>query len=158
MLQQLKIALGLTVTDLDADRLVPDVLDRASAFGIASAPSVGAAASIIDQVRVDDPAALARTILAARGAFGDVEVIAGACALIASLTMQIAGSMALDPSVVHGELAGRAAANIEVCTSTRGRVRGAERTAVRPCVDRHAHRPGCGTMAAVRAVIERNRA
>ncbi len=150
MLQQLTIVLGFTVSDADADRLVPDGLERATAFGIASAPSVGAAAAILDQVRTDDPVALARTILATRAALGDVEIIDGVCALVAALTVQIAECVALDPHVVHGELAERAAANVKVCRSTVGRVRSARRVlAPRPCAGRVARRLEGVTVAAI---------
>jgi len=151
MLQQLKIVLGFTVTAVEADRLVPDVLDRASAFGIASAPSVGVAASIVDQVRADDPMALARTILAARGAFGDAEVISGVCALIAALSAQIADCLALDPCVVHDELSERAAGNIELCRSTGMRAGAALRLGGRPRCPRRPDQPT--SLAAVAAPI-----
>lgn len=140
MLQQLKIVLGFTINAADADRLVPDVLDRASAFGIASAPTVGAAASIVDQVRADDPMALARTIMAARGAFGDDEVFSGVCALIAALSAQIADCLALDPCVVHDELSERAGRNIEICRPVGGRTRSPAQFAERLRCQRHVTR------------------
>ncbi len=119
MLQQLEIALGMTVGGVEIDRLVPDVLDRAAAFGIASPQAVGAAATLVDRVRGDDPRSLARAILAARGAFGDAEVVAGVVALSAALSVQIALSMGLDSGVVHDELSERAGRVLR-CSVRRG--------------------------------------
>lgn len=122
VLQQLKVALGLAVGD-EVDHLVPDVIERAVAFGIAPASAVGAAASIVEGVRVDDPRALARTIVEARGAFADTELLAAVTALTAACSARIGESMALDPVLVHDELGRRAATTGAGCDASAGGIR-----------------------------------
>ncbi len=123
MLQQLKIALGYTIGTADADRLVPDLLDRASSFPGVSPGPVGAAALLVDSVRSDDPVEVAFAIQSACDEFGDVAVLAGAAALMASLSIRIAASVALPASVVHAELVDRVRVTMSVCPSAVGRAR-----------------------------------
>lgn len=103
-LQQLRIALGLTVAAADTGGLARDLIERAATYHGATPGAVGAAAAIADGVRCDDVRPLARTITEARRRFDDADLLAGVSALIASLAEAIGSSMALDPAVVLGEL------------------------------------------------------
>lgn len=123
VLQQLRIALGFAATQVDVDRVVPDAIDRAHAFGTATPASIGAAAALVDHVRTDDSMALARDIVAAREILGDEAVLAGAAALIAAFSSAIATTLQLDPGAVHDELCAGAAAALERCPATMGRDR-----------------------------------
>lgn len=103
-LNQLEVLLGFTDTPVARLQLIPELIDRASSYGTASPAAVGAAAALVGVVRGDDVIELVETIESARHAFGDEEFGRGVAAFIASLTEQIALSVAIDPVLVHGEL------------------------------------------------------
>ncbi len=126
VLQQLRVALGFARSVGDAGRIVRDVLERARRFGGASPEAIGAAAALVDHVRCDDSIALARDIMAARAVLGDRQILAGAAALIAAFSTEIAVTLDLDPLDVHRELASFAG-RLPTCRVHRGRIRSRRR-------------------------------
>ncbi len=91
-LRQFEVVLGNGLTYAEGVRTIPQVFDRAVSYGSASAASVGAAALLVDCVRVGDEHQLAMTLAEACRDFGDHAVVAGGVALIASPSEQIADS------------------------------------------------------------------
>ena len=103
-LRQFNVVLANSLTHADRVRTIPQVVDRAVSYGSASAASVGAAALIVDRVRVGDEHQLATTLTEACRDLGDSAVVEGGMALIAALSEQIADSLVLDDGPVHAKL------------------------------------------------------
>lgn len=103
-LRQLEVLLAFVPSRTEALQIIPTVIDRATAYGSATPAAVGAAASLVDVVRSDDVLDVVDSITSARSLLGDADLARGVAAVIASLSEQIAASVHVDATVVHGEL------------------------------------------------------
>lgn len=102
-MQQLQIALRLTLEPTEGPQLVLRVVERAGG-GTASSESVGAAAMLLEAVRCDGVDHAARLAAHAAALLGPRALLDGSVALVASLSVEIAGLLDIDPTAVSAEI------------------------------------------------------
>jgi hypothetical protein len=102
-MQQLEIALRLTLDSTQRTQLVVRLVDRAGAAG-ASPGGVGAAALLLDVVRDDGLDRAVRVAANAVVELGARELLDGSVALVASLSVEIAGLLHIEPAAVSLEI------------------------------------------------------
>ena len=102
-MQQLQIALRLTLEAAEHPQLVLRVVDRAG-VGDASSEGVGAAAMLLEAVRCDGVDHAVRLAAHAAALIGPRALLEGSVALVASLSVEIADLLQIDPADVSAEI------------------------------------------------------
>ena len=102
-MQQLQIALRLTLEPTEHPQLVLRVVDRAS-LGEASSEAVGAAAMLLEAVRCDGVDHAVRLATHAAALLGPRALLDGSVALVASLSVEIADLLQIEPVAVSAEI------------------------------------------------------
>ena len=102
-MQQLRVALRLTLDSTQQTQFIFRIVERACASG-ASRAAVGASALLLDTVRrggLEDAVTVARNAMSVLGA---AELLDGSAAFVASLSVEISELLDLSPSVVSSEI------------------------------------------------------
>ncbi len=102
-MQQLRIALRLTLDSTQQTQFSFRIVERACASG-ASRAAVGASALLLDTVRhgaLEDAVTMARNAVSVLGA---AELLDGSAALVASLSVEISELLDVSPAVVSSEI------------------------------------------------------
>lgn len=102
-MQQLQIALRLTVEATQRTQLVLRIVDRACATG-ASSEAVGASAMLLETVRQDGVEHAISVAANAMSELGPRALLDGSIALVASLSVEIAELLAIEPADVSAEI------------------------------------------------------
>lgn len=102
-MQQLQIALRLTMEATQRTQLVLRIVDRACASG-ASADAVGASALLLETVRHDGVEHAVRVAANAVSELGAQALLDGSIALVASLSVEIAELLDIEPADVSAEI------------------------------------------------------
>lgn len=84
--------------------LIAGITDLAASYGVASPAAIGAIGMLADQLRQPDETLLAQLLTAARHDVGDLDLLAGAVALLAASTTYLADVIGEPPVSVHDEL------------------------------------------------------
>jgi len=101
--QQLQIALRLTMEATQRTQLVLRIVDRACATG-ASPEAVGASAMLLETVRQDGVEHAISVAANAVSELGPRALLDGSIALVASLSVEIAELLAIEPADVSAEI------------------------------------------------------
>lgn len=116
VLQQVQVLGQRCVTPHRRPQLIAGITDLASSYGIASPAAIGAIGMLADQLRNPDETQLARLLATARHDMGDLDLVAGAVALVAAATTYLADAVGEPPAVVHDEIhRGRRGRPVERC-------------------------------------------
>jgi hypothetical protein len=102
-MQQLHIALRLTLESAERAQLVLRVVDRAG-LDAASSEAVGAASMVLEAVRCDGLDHAVRVAAHAAALIGPRALLDGSVALVASLSVEIAELLAIEPAAVSAEI------------------------------------------------------